>query len=93
MRGVFAAALAIAALSTGAARAGTTVLEARPSALDPGVKAFDEPNVVFDQDIPPQFARAAAGPNPHHGLTIRDPRYADDWRALFGAPGPTADAP
>ena len=41
---------------------------------------------VFDRDVPPQFARAADGPNPFHALTIRDPRYADDWRALFGTP-------
>lgn len=41
---------------------------------------------VFDRDVPPQFARAASGPNPFHGLTIRDPGYADEWRAMYGRP-------
>lgn len=41
---------------------------------------------MFDDDVSPQFARAADAPNPYHGLTIRDPRYADHWRAMFGAP-------
>lgn len=37
---------------------------------------------VFDRDLAPD---AAKGPNPYHINTIRDVRYADDWRFLFGS--------
>ena len=42
---------------------------------------------AFSRDIPAQFSRAAANSeNPYHGMTTRDPGYADDWRAMFGRP-------
>ena len=37
---------------------------------------------VFDRDL---ASDAAKGPNPYHVNTIRDVRYLDDWRFLFGA--------
>jgi hypothetical protein len=41
---------------------------------------------VFDHDIPDRFAAGTArSPNPYHGLTIRDPAYEADWRAMFGS--------
>ncbi len=36
---------------------------------------------VFDLDLAPD---AAKSPNPYHVNTIRDRRYADEWRFLFG---------
>jgi len=38
---------------------------------------------VFDLDLPP--GAGANSPNPYHGITIRDPRYAPQWRAMFGS--------
>ena len=40
---------------------------------------------VFDRDIPDRFAAATRSPNPYHGLTVRDPAYEADWRAMFGS--------
>lgn len=37
---------------------------------------------VFDLALPPGVR--ADGPNPYHGITIRDVRYAKQWRAMFG---------
>ncbi len=37
---------------------------------------------VFDLDLP--LGVSPANPNPYHAITIRDPRYADQWRAMFG---------
>ncbi len=42
---------------------------------------------VFDRDLAPD---AAKGANPYHINTIRDVRYADDWRFLFGPADQTA---
>ena len=43
---------------------------------------------VFGLDLPPGVS--SANPNPYHGITIRDPRYADEWRAMFGRAGDPA---
>jgi predicted esterase len=40
---------------------------------------------VFDLDLP-KGVDGAKGVNPYHGITIRDRRYAPQWRALFGRP-------
>lgn len=37
---------------------------------------------VFSLDLPPGVSANAA--NPYHGITIRDPRYAPEWRRMFG---------
>jgi hypothetical protein len=37
---------------------------------------------VLKLDLPPGVNPNAA--NPYHGAGIRDPRYADVWRAMFG---------
>ena len=37
---------------------------------------------VFDLALP--AGRQFNGPNPYHGITIRDPRYTRDWQAMFG---------
>ena len=37
---------------------------------------------VFDLDLP--AGMKAGGPNPYHPITVRDPRYADQWRAMYG---------
>ncbi len=37
---------------------------------------------VFDLDLPPGVNPQA--PNPYHTVTIRDERYAPQWRAMFG---------
>lgn len=37
---------------------------------------------VFDLDLP--AGRRFTGPNPYHGVTIRDPRYTPEWQAMFG---------
>ena len=37
---------------------------------------------VLNQDLPPGVNPNA--PNPFHGNTVRDTRYAADWRAMFG---------
>ncbi len=37
---------------------------------------------VFDLDLPPWVA--ANNPNPYHGVTVRDPRYTPQWRAMYG---------
>jgi len=39
---------------------------------------------VFTQDLPPGVK--ADGPNPYHPVGIRDERYAEDWRFLYGKP-------
>ena len=39
---------------------------------------------VFDLDLPAGMRPGANNPNPYHGITIRDPRYAPQWRAMFG---------
>lgn len=40
--------------------------------------------LVFDRAIPPTMH--PTGPNPYHGITIRDPGYAPQWRRLYGTP-------
>ena len=37
---------------------------------------------VFSRDLPASFH--GSSPNPYHVITIKDPAYADDWRAMFG---------
>lgn len=37
---------------------------------------------VLKLDLPPGFG--SNSPNPYHGAGIRDPRYADVWKAMFG---------
>ena len=37
---------------------------------------------VLDFDLPADAN--PNGPNPFHPATVRDPRYAPDWRAMFG---------
>lgn len=37
---------------------------------------------VFDLDLPRGVD--PGGPNPYHGITVRDPRYAERWRAMYG---------
>ena len=37
---------------------------------------------VLTLDLPPGFG--ANSPNPYHGAGIRDPRYAELWRTMFG---------
>jgi pimeloyl-ACP methyl ester carboxylesterase len=37
---------------------------------------------AFDLDLPPNVR--FSGENPYHGATIHDPRYAPQWRAMFG---------
>jgi hypothetical protein len=37
---------------------------------------------VLTLDLPPGFG--ANSPNPYHGAGIRDPRYAEVWKAMFG---------
>jgi hypothetical protein len=37
---------------------------------------------VLTLDLPPNTPAGAA--NPYHGAGVRDPRYADTWRAMFG---------
>ena len=37
---------------------------------------------VFSRDLPPGMGRNSS--NPYHGATIRDTRYADEWRVMFG---------
>ncbi len=37
---------------------------------------------VFSRDLPQGFA--GKNPNPFHGATIRDTRYANEWRSMFG---------
>jgi pimeloyl-ACP methyl ester carboxylesterase len=37
---------------------------------------------VLALDLPPGFG--ANSPNPYHGAGIRDPRYAEVWRTMFG---------
>ena len=39
---------------------------------------------VFSQDLPRDFH--GNSPNPYHVNTIRDERYAPDWKIMFGAP-------
>ncbi len=48
---------------------------------------------VFTLDLPPGVREGPNNQNPYHGITIRDPRYADQWRAMFGRAGdpPLAD--
>jgi hypothetical protein len=38
---------------------------------------------VFDLDLP--AGMGGNNPNPYHAITIRDPRYAPQWRAMFGS--------
>jgi hypothetical protein len=38
---------------------------------------------VFSLDLPPGVGNS---PNPYHGATAHDPRYAPEWRILFGTP-------
>ena len=38
---------------------------------------------VFDLDLPP--GAGTNSPNPYHAITIRDQRYAPQWRAMFGS--------
>jgi hypothetical protein len=38
--------------------------------------------LVFDLDLPPGVQ--ANGPNPFHGITIRDTRYTPQWQQMFG---------
>lgn len=40
---------------------------------------------VLTLDLPD--GRPANGGNPYHGAGVRDPRYADTWRAMFGKGG------
>jgi hypothetical protein len=40
---------------------------------------------LFDLDLP-EGVDATKGGNPYHAITIRDRRYAPQWRALFGRP-------
>lgn len=41
---------------------------------------------VFARDLPTGAGAAAPGePNPYHYVTVTDPGYADQWRAMFGA--------
>lgn len=37
---------------------------------------------AFSRDLPAGFN--GKSPNPYHVITINDPAYADDWRAMFG---------
>ena len=37
---------------------------------------------IFDLDLPPGVPVNA--PNPYHAITVRDPRYAPQWRMMFG---------
>jgi hypothetical protein len=37
---------------------------------------------IFTQDLPSDFH--GKSPNPYHVNTIRDGRYAPDWRIMFG---------
>jgi len=39
---------------------------------------------VFSRDLPAGFR--GNSPNPYHVITIRDPAYVADWRAMFGTP-------
>jgi predicted esterase len=39
---------------------------------------------IFDLDLP--AAARPDDPNPYHGITIRDSRYAPQWRAMYGKP-------
>ncbi len=39
---------------------------------------------IFSEALPEGFK--GDGPNPYHPIGIRDPRYADDWRFLYGTP-------
>ncbi|WP_425230580.1 BPSS1187 family protein [Sphingomonas sp.] len=39
--------------------------------------------LAFRRDLPPG---SGGGPNPYHGVTVRDPGYAPQWRTLYGAP-------
>lgn len=48
-----------------------------------GALAIPPANVrVFDLDLPPGVSPDK--PNPYHGITVRDPRYAAQWRAMYG---------
>jgi len=39
---------------------------------------------IFSEALPEGFK--GEGANPYHPIGIRDPRYADDWRFLYGTP-------
>lgn len=61
----------------GAPRIGNPPAEAIVPRLVAALRALD----VFALDLP---GPPAPGPNLYHGITIKDPRYADQWRARSG---------